>query len=191
MSAVERGCGVGDVDTAEREFGAGEFGAGEKGWRHGDGGHFHCGQRLLGSIQFADEELASGSDQAGVEGIGMIAEGVERFGGGIELIHAPGEITSSEGDLGFSDLATRLSETFARTKAMRGAAQEFACSLEITELRHGNAAQRERRRIIAQCNALERAERITGRQQSRRRGDERVHGRQDNMDAWWLSIAAA
>src|SRR5262249_18676584 len=36
--------------------------------------------------------------------------------------------------------------------------------------------QRERRRIVAQRDALERTERITGRQQARSRSDERVHG---------------
>src|SRR5262249_17909634 len=65
---------------------------------------------------------------------------------------------------------------FASAEATRGAAQELSRPLVVTELGHRNAAQGETRRVVAQRDALERAERITGRQQARRRGEEGVHG---------------
>jgi hypothetical protein len=61
-------------------------------------------------------------------------------------------------------LAAGLGEAFASAEAARGASQELARPLVVAELGHGNAAQGERRRIVAQRDALERPERITSRQ---------------------------
>jgi hypothetical protein len=47
---------------------------------------------------------------------------------------------------------------------------------EIAELRHGDAAQRQRRRVVAQGDPVQGAERITRRQRARRGRDQRVHG---------------
>ena len=79
MSAIERDCGVRDPDAAECKLGAGKFGAGGERRRHNGGGHVNRGQRLLGSLKLADEELAARHDQAGVERIGAVAERVERL----------------------------------------------------------------------------------------------------------------
>src|SRR5262249_61036620 len=63
----------------------------------------------------------------------------------------------------------------SRTEAARGAAQEHLRSREVAELRHRDAAQRERRRIVAKRNPFERADRIARRERTRRGGDQRVH----------------
>ena len=46
---------------------------------------------------------------------------------------------------------------------------------EIAELRHGDAAERQRRRIVAEPDALENAEDVARCERARRRGDQRVH----------------
>ena len=48
----------------------------------------------------------------------------------------------------------------------------------LAELRHRDAAQRQRRRVLAQRDALERAERIAGGEGARGGGDQGVHRRQ-------------
>jgi len=106
--------------------------------------------------------LAAGPEQPGMEGIGAVAECVKPLCGGIERLRRPFQITRGEGDLGFSDLTAGLGERFARAKAVCGASQEFTCPRVVAELDHRNAAQRKRRRVVAQRDALERTERITG-----------------------------
>jgi hypothetical protein len=176
VSAVERGCGVRDSDATKREFGARKFGPSHKRRGKGGGGPINRRQRVLRSLELADEELAARADQPGVKGIGVVAECVERLHGGIEPGHPPGQIASGEGNLGLGYLATSLGEAFATAKGAGGALQELARSLVVAELGHGNAAQGERRRVVAQRNAFERTERITGRQQSCGGSDEGVHG---------------
>jgi hypothetical protein len=46
---------------------------------------------------------------------------------------------------------------------------------EIAELRHGDAAQRQRRRVVAQRDPVQRAERVARGERARCRGDQRVH----------------
>src|SRR5947199_202269 len=62
---------------------------------------------------------------------------------------------------------SRPSHRFARSERAGGASDEGPGPDELTELRHGNPAQRERRRIVAQCNALQCAEGITGGERAR------------------------
>jgi hypothetical protein len=174
VSAVERECGLRNPDSAEREFGAGEFDPSRKCW--GSGGHTLSGQRLLGGREFADKEQAARGDQAGVKRIGAVAERLERPGGVVEFVYPRGQITRRQRDLGFGDLAPGLGEAFASAETAGRSSQELARALIVAELGHGNAAQGECRRVVAQRNAFERTKRITSRQQSRGRGDERVHG---------------
>ena len=49
-----------------------------------------------------------------------------------------------------------------RAEAARGALRQLAGARVLAELGHRDAAQRERRRVVAQGDALERAERVAG-----------------------------
>ena len=60
-------------------------------------------------------------------------------------------------------------------KARAALRSERPGSHEIAELRHRDASQRKRRRIVAQRDTLQRAERITGGQRACRSRDQRVH----------------
>ena len=176
MSAVESDRGVRDPDAAERELGAGELGPGCERRRRIGGGDVDCGERLLGGVEFADEELAARPDQAGVERVGAIAERGERLRRGVERERRPAQLPRGQCDFGLGDLAAGLGESLSSAEAARGAPQELARPLVVAELGHRDAAQGERRRIVAKRDALERTERITGRQRARGRGDEAVHG---------------
>jgi hypothetical protein len=87
-----------------------------------------------------------------------------------------------EGDLGLGDLAAGLGEALAGAEAAAGAPEELARPVVVAELGHGDAAQGEGRRVVAQCDTLEGAEGITGRQRARGRGDEGVHVWKDAPD---------
>ena len=176
VGAVERGRGVRHPDTAERELAAGELDPGCERRRRIGGGDVDRGERLLGGFELADEELAARPDQAGVERVGAIAERVERLRGGVERARRPAQVARGERDLGLGDLAAGLGESLSGAEAARGAPQELARPLVVAELGHRDTAQGERRRVVAQRDALERTERITGRQRARGRGDEGVHG---------------
>jgi hypothetical protein len=163
MSAVERECGLRDSDVAEREFSTSKLGPGGERRRHVGGDKINCGQSFLGGLKLTDKELAACPDEAGVERIGAVTERVEHLGGGIEPVHRPCQIARGKRDLRLGHLATGPGQSFASSEAARGAAQELARPLVVAELSHRNAAQGERRRVVAQRDALERSERIPGR----------------------------
>jgi len=179
VGAAEHGGGVCDPDAAERELGAGELGAGHQRRRRADGVDVDRGERLLGRVERADEELAAGADEAGVERVRAIAQRIERLRGRVERAHRPAQVTRGEGDLGLGDLAAGLGEALAGAEAAGGAPQELARALVVAELGHRGAAQGERRWVVAQRDALQRAERITRRQRACGRGDEGVHVAED------------
>jgi len=68
----------------------------------------------------------------------------------------------------------RASSSWA-AKATGGAPEELAARAVLAELGHGDAAQGERRRVVAQGDALEGAEHVAGDQSARRGGDQGVH----------------
>ena len=85
------------------------------------------------------------------------------------------EVARDERDLGLGDDASRAGHRLLRTERARGTSQECLRANEIAELRHRDAAQRERRRIVTQGDPLQGAEGIACRECARRSGDQRVH----------------
>jgi len=169
VGAAERGGGIRDPDAAERELGAGELGAGHQ--RRRRAGVVDRGERLLGGLELADEELAAGAEEAGVESVRAVAQRIERLRDRVERARRPAQVPRGEGDLRLGDLAARLGEALAGAEAAGGAPEQLARPLVVAELSHGDAAQGEGRRVVAQRDALEGAEGITGRQRARpRRG---------------------
>src|SRR5437899_34822 len=72
-------------------------------------------------------------------------------------------------------LAPRAGHGLPRTEGTRGVAQERLRPNEIAELRHRDTAERERRCIVAQRDALQCAEGITRRERTRRGRNQRIH----------------
>ncbi len=75
----------------------------------------------------------------------------EHGAGRRERLGRPAEITRDEGDLGLGDGATRPRPRLARAEGAAGPLQEVLGAHEIAELRHRDAAQRQRRRILAEA----------------------------------------
>ena len=71
--------------------------------------------------------------------------------------------------------ASRAGHRLFRTEGARRTSQESLRSNEIAELRHRDASQRERRRVVTQGDPLQCAKGITRCERTRRGGDQRVH----------------
>jgi hypothetical protein len=88
-------------------------------------------------------------------GIDSIAMCLERRTGRIECLGRPSQVTRDERDFGFGNDTPRARHGFPRTEGTRRAAQQNFCSSQIPQLRHGDASQRQRGRILAQSDTLE------------------------------------
>ncbi len=85
-----------------------------------------------------------------MRGIGAVAVPFERVMRRIERLDRPAEVARDERDLGLGDHATRAGDGLARAEGAGRAPQQRLGAAEIAELRHRDAAQRQRRRIVAQ-----------------------------------------
>jgi hypothetical protein len=93
----------------------------------------------------------------------------------LERLGGKAEVARDQRDLGFGDHASRAGHSLSRSERTRRGAEERFGANQIAELRHSDAAQRERWRIVAQRNPLQGTERITSRKRAGRGRDQRVH----------------
>ena len=99
----------------------------------------------------------------------------------IERLRRPVEVARDERDLGLGDDAARAGDGLPRAEGAGRAPQQRFGAGEIAELRHRDAAQRQRRRIVAQGDVVQCAERITRCERARRGRDQRVHSNPDTL----------
>ena len=110
-----------------------------------------------------------------MRGVHPVAVRFERRPRRVERLRGPAQVARDERDLGLGDDAPRAGHRLSRTEGARRASQESLRANEIAELRHRDAAKRERRRVVAQGDPLQRAEGIARRERARRGRDQRVH----------------
>ena len=142
----------------------------------GNGARVELGERALGVVEPADQQQAAHREIARVRGIRAIAVL-------LRASRAPRRAPSSASRGRARPSAISASATTQRARATasfgpnaRAARRSSAFArAKIAELRHRDAAQRERRRVVAQRDALQRAERIARRECARRGRDQRVH----------------
>jgi hypothetical protein len=130
---------------------------------------------MLRLVEAPDQEQATDCEitcKPSVQAVSVLfeyhARSVERFG-------RPAQVTRGEGNLGLGYDASGARPGLFWTESARSLSQEFLGSYEITELCHRDASKRERRRIVAQCDSLQRAEGIARREGASCRRDQRVH----------------
>ena len=116
-----------------------------------------------------------------MRGIGAVAVPFERVMRRIERLHRPVEVARDERDLGLGDGAPCAGDGLPRAESAGRAPQQCFGAAEIAELCHRDAAKRQRRRIVAQGDVVQRAERITRRERARGGGDQRVHSNPDTL----------
>ena len=133
------------------------------------------GEFALGFVKAADQEQAPDLESPRMRGIEAVAVRFERRPRCVERLRRPAQIARDQCDLGLGDDASCAGHGLFRTEGTRRTSQQSFGSCEIAELRHRDAAQRQRRRVVAQRDPLQCAKRITRRQRARRGGDQRVH----------------
>ena len=129
----------------------------------------------LGFVDAPDQQQAPDLEIPRVRGVRPVGVRFERRPRRVERLRRPAEVARDERDLGLGDDAPRAGHGLFRTEGTRSTSQESLRSNEIAELRHRNASKRERRRVVAQGDPLQRAEGIARRQCTRRGSDQRVH----------------
>jgi hypothetical protein len=107
--------------------------------------------------------------------IDVVAMLVERHARGVECLGGPTQVARGQCDLGFGNDASRAGHGFPGSERSCGASQQDLRPREVAELRHRDAAQCKRGRIVTQRDALERTERITRGQGTRGGRDQRIH----------------
>ncbi len=132
-------------------------------------------EQPLGLVEAADQEQAADLEIARMRGVEPVAVRLERRARGVERLRRPAQVARHQRDLGLGDDAARARHASFGPKARAARSQQQLGAREIAELRHRDAAQRQRRRIVAQRDPVQRAERIAAGKGTRGGGDQRVH----------------
>lgn len=164
-SPAKRGARDFGLQAADGNSGNDEFVDGAQ--RGREEGGIAIGETAFGIIEAADEEKAADFQIAGVSGVEKIPVLFERGPRRIESFRRPAQVAGCERNFNFGDDAPGAGDSFTGAEGTRGAAEQFPRPREIAELRHGNASKGEGGRIVAQRNALQCAEGITGGQRAR------------------------
>ena len=133
------------------------------------------GQRPLGVTQLPDKQQAPRLQMPRMGCVGLIPMSGERGSCVVQLVRGPAEIARNQRDLGLRHHAARAGHGFVCAEGSAGAIQQVFRQSEIAEPRHGDTPQRKRRRVAAQCDAVECAKDVSGRKRARRCRDQRVH----------------
>ena len=118
---------------------------------------------MLGIVEAPDQKQAPGLEVARMGGIRLVAVRFEGRGCCGERLRGPSEVARSERDLEFGDDASRAGHSLSRTEGVRRSPHQRFRAVEIAELGHGDAAKRERRRVIAKRDSVQCAEGIASR----------------------------
>jgi hypothetical protein len=112
------------------------------------------GQRTVGLVETPDQEQTPDFKIPRMRCIYAVTVRFERHPRRIERLNRPAQVTRNECDLCFGDDTPRASDRLFRTECARSTPNESLCANEIAELRHRDASQRERRRVVTQGDPL-------------------------------------
>src|ERR1700675_2519069 len=126
-----------------------------------EGRGVELGERTLRLVEAPDQEETPDREIPRMRGIYAVAVRFERRPRYVERLRRPAQVARDEADLALGDHTPRAGHGLFRAEGARRPSQESLRSNEIAELRHRDAAKRERRRIVAQGDPVQRAEGIT------------------------------
>jgi predicted dithiol-disulfide oxidoreductase (DUF899 family) len=181
-----------DARLAHRIPGAGQRGARRRGLQaaHGDAGDRQLVRRAqgrrkrggidalelaLGLVQAADQQQPAHGEAAGVRGVDPVAMRLEHGPRRLEHLRGPGQVARNQRDLGLGDHAARAGQRLLRAECACRPPYQRPGSGEIPQLRHRDAAQRERRRVLAKGDPVQGAERIARRERAGGGRDQGIH----------------
>jgi hypothetical protein len=161
------------AQRAQRHLGRGQLGhRRERRWQ---AARVEAGQGGCGLVEAAEQEQPAHRDQTRLQRVGAIGVRLERGRSGRQGARRAAEVAHREGHLGLRDDTTGARQRLVGAEAAGGAPQELAGARVLAELGHGDAAQGKRRRVVAQPDALEGANRVADDEGARGGGDEGVH----------------
>ncbi len=132
-------------------------------------------QPVFGLVEMPDQKQAPNFEVACMGGVRPVAvrrQGRRRRGEGFRR---PREVARGERNLRLRDDAPRPRDRLSWTEGARRAPHQRSRAVEIAKLCHGNTAKRERWRIVAERDPVQRAEGIAHRERSGCGRDQRVH----------------
>ena len=156
-----------------------------------EGRRIEFGERTLGLVETPDQEQAPDLEMPRMRGVHPVAVLFERRPRRVERLRRPAQVARDERDLGLGDDTSRAGHGLSRTESARRTLQQSLRANEIAELRHRDAAKRERRRVVAQGDPLQCAEEITRGERPRRSRDQRVHRNPVTLVTPTVSMPAA
>ena len=127
------------------------------------------------SSRLPDQEKPPGLEIAGMRGVRPIAMRFERRPRRAERLHGPLRSRETSAISASATTHRARADRLLRAEGTRSAPQQFLRARKVAKLRHRDAAQRERRWIVAQRDPLQRRQRIARRERPGRGRDQRVH----------------
>ena len=119
-----------------------------------DGGtraNIQSGQSGCGLVEAADQQQPAQRNQMRLQRVGAIRARFERRRGGCQRARRAAEVAHGQRHLGLGDDTACARELLVGAEAARGAPEELTGARVLAELGHGDAAQGERRRVVAQA----------------------------------------
>jgi hypothetical protein len=135
-----------------------------RGW---EGRGIELGKQTLGLVEAPDQEEAPDFKIPRMRGVKPVAVRFERCPRGVERLRGPAQIARGERDFGLGDDAPRAGHRLFRPEGARRTSHKRFRPHEIAKLRHRDTPQGERRRVVAQGDPVQRAERVPRRERSR------------------------
>lgn len=163
------------VQPAKRHFANREGPGGDEPVRRT--GQIQPGEGLRSGVELPEQQEPADLHEVAVEGVGAISVGLQRPHRAFERgMVVAAELAGGERDLGARDHAPRPFEPRIGGKGPLRPCEKSVGPGQVSQLREGDPAERERRRVLSQRDEAERAEGIARRQGAGGGGEQRVHG---------------
>ena len=98
--------------------------------------------------------------QPGMRGVGEVAVPQQGLAGGFQRFVGPVQVAHRQRHVGFGQLAARPRQLLLRAERAGRAPQQGAGAFQVAQLGQGDATQRQRRRVAAQRDMVQRVQRI-------------------------------
>ncbi len=122
-------------------------------------------------VEMADQEKTPDREVSRVRSIRTVTVRLESGSRCVEGLRRPAQVARNESDLRLDDDTASAGQCFPRPEGTGRTSHEGPCSNQVAKLRHCDAAKCKRRRIVAQGDPIQCADRIACCQRARRRRD--------------------
>src|SRR4029079_9854105 len=173
VCARQSGLRIRDAQRSQRQLGMGQFG--QRCQRRRPATRIQARQRSRRFVKASKQTQAASRDQPCLRCIGVIRARLERCGSRCQRTRQALQVAHGQRHFGFCDDTTRPRQFFVAAETVDTRLQELARARILAKLRHRNAAQRKRRRIVAQGDSLERGECVAAGERARGGSDQGVH----------------